>query len=1430
MPFSVKVQVGNDIRRFTDVRSFEDLLSLVQERFGRTLRPWLEFHDSDGDVLKVSSSSELEECVSLSASQGRLAKFVALPTAAEGGWELLECEDGCNAESKKALKGSALDYATSITFMLNGKEITVENPDPSKTLVDFLRYDMKLTGTKVGCAEGGCGVCSVVGSRGEGFTPVAFNSCLRPLCSMDGWSITTVEGLRKPGTGCCRSKALDATAYHPIQRKIADGNGVQCGFCTPGWVMTMYAALEKNKSKGTLDAAEIEHNFDGNLCRCTGYRPILQSFHDFATPSPLQAEDRHRSVHATLQKTKNGDDPVRRFVSEDKQLQWYAVSSLQQLSDLCKSEKASQTASFVCSSTAVRGIKKYYEGRGGDPVVLPPVSIDVSRIAELNLKPSVQQGPSGQFLKVGAAIPIAEVIDALEADGIAGILKTHISRIAGHQVRNVGTWAGNIGFVRSKPAFASDMAPALSALGTKLTVFSTSDSQQQEMAVEDFVWKAGSNVLIVDGQIPLPAETSGSVVSIFRCYKAAQRHVNSHSIVNACFLVTIDQKAKTFLSARLFFGALAGGLMRANQTEKALQGQPIQSTKLIDDLVAALSLDIEAAGGLTPGAVYSKDFCMGLAKAHIFRLLLSALDKIGALPAENASALSAFATIFSRPVLKALQAFDVPKEEAPVGEAIPKLTAILSASGEAMYPSDRFADVSNVLYGALVYSSQANCKLVSVDPSPALAMDGVVDVLTAADYPRGHTLQYGEPMFYAAGETVPCQGAPVAFVVARSLRQALAATVQVRQVWATSSVAPITDLQAAREQNTVVPMAQRQEAVQTLHKTGSLRQRRLPLHQANFSASRKDDMPALSGSMHQVTGEVKTGGQLHFYMEPQTCIATPDEEGSLEIWVGTQWPDWTQKSICQLLDIPAHKVNIKVRRVGGGFGGKITRQCHIAGACSIAALKLRQPVFASNERVADMRMTTGREETDISYTASCDDEGRLQSLHMDCHVNVGYLGTDAEGDIAMMINFSDNAFYCPDFKCNGTAYNSHTMPRTSARAPGVIQSVTAHGVVLEHIAMNLGLDFEWVQEQNFYKAGQKTPFGDVIGSATFNWTLPDVWNKLRKDSNFDQRREGIVNYNAANRWRKRGLAMTPIKYGMGLEAYTTSATVNIYSDGTVLVSHGGCEIGQGIHTKVAQVAANALRIDMSMIRIGDTTTDKIPNGVVTGGSGTSETCAQAAKLACEELYGRLKPYLDSEKDWKKAVSKAIGSAVNMSAIGFSTFQAEEGGINTYATYGAAASEVEIDVLTGEMEIRRVDILMDLGNQLNAAIDIGQLEGGFVMALGYFFTEQALFGSDGTFLNIGTWEYKIPSYCDVPQEFNVSLMNPAVPNPAGVMGSKASAEPPMSLAASAYFAVKSAIYAARSELGQGKTFFPLPIPSTVEEIQKACGVATKDLRI
>eukprot|EP00656_Telonema_subtile_P051412 TRINITY_DN6900_c0_g1_i3.p1 TRINITY_DN6900_c0_g1~~TRINITY_DN6900_c0_g1_i3.p1 ORF type:complete len:674 (+),score=212.13 TRINITY_DN6900_c0_g1_i3:82-2103(+) len=631
------------------------------------------------------------------------------------------------------------------------------------------------------------------------------------------------------------------------------------------------------------------------------------------------------------------------------------------------------------------------------------------------------------------------------------------------------------------------------------------------------------------------------------------------------------------------------------------------------------------------------------------------------------------------------------------------------------------------------------------------------------------------------------------------------------------------------------------DAVEELREQGGLTRRRVHPHidaQLTHAATKEDWSIAVASNHNDVdvdsaynfTGTVSTGAQRHFYMETQASVAVP-QEGAIEVHCSCQDLAYTNAAIAAVLKIPQHKVVIKMRRAGGGFGGKLNRHMPVAAAASVAAMKHGVPVAVQNERVADLSMTGGREPINAkSYSASFDSTGVLNSVDLDLTIDCGSFVGESVGDASMAVQFSDNVYYAAKYECKATPITSATAHGTSQRAPGVLQSQFIHECVIERVAHTLGLPHHVVQERNFYQVNQVTPYGDHIGTIDFDWTIPQLWKQLTDDTDLENRRTAVEAYNKANKWRKRGIATQPVKYGMGLPFYKSGATVNVYADGSVSVAHGGCEVGQGIHTIAAQVAAGTLGVPLSSVMVQDTDTSKIPHNTCTGGSGTTECTAEAVREACVELAATVKKYQkEPTTSWTDAVTLALAAGESLSAASWYSNGAKDNA-NAYATYGVAASEVEIDVLTGEVQLLRTDIVMDLGQALNPDIAIGQLEGGFVMAMGFLLTEEVLWAKDGEQLNLGSWNYKIPSAYDIPEVLNVSLLEGhRNTSRNAVLGSKACAEPAMPLAISAFFAVKQAIYSARVDRGN-TDFFDLNTPATVQAIATACLTQETDLDV
>jgi len=460
--------------------------------------------------------------------------------------------------------------------------------------------------------------------------------------------------------------------------------------------------------------------------------------------------------------------------------------------------------------------------------------------------------------------------------------------------------------------------------------------------------------------------------------------------------------------------------------------------------------------------------------------------------------------------------------------------------------------------------------------------------------------------------------------------------------------------------------------------------------------------------------------------------------------------------------------------------------------------------------------------------------GTVVALSINFYNNGGSSYDATLGCMDMCQLWADNSYYLPNYLSQGFCMKTNLPANTAMRAPGAVNSTFFIEAVMERVACELKMDPKAVREINFYQNGQTTPYLQPIT----NSELQACWTQLQTSCDYDNRLKAVQAFNAANRWRKRGIRISPCKYGIGVAGYQTGCIINILADdGTIQVCHGGVEIGQGVNTKVAQCIAYELGsfgVDMSLIAFSSTSTERIPNFTVTGGSATSETCSQAAIIACQSLKAMLQPIKDKNPDakWPQLCALALGAGCNLSATGYwSMPSGEVGGFPfTYFVWAAACSEVELDVLTGDLQVLRTDIMYDSGYSLNYAIDNGQIEGSFVQGLGFYFTEDVVINSSGRLVSNGTWDYKPPSSKDIPIQFNVSFLA-NTPNPAtnAILSSKASGEPPYLLAASAFFAAKDAIAARRADAGLSG-YFDLSVPATIDKIQTACAITVNDLNL
>ena len=612
---------------------------------------------------------------------------------------------------------------------------------------------------------------------------------------------------------------------------------------------------------------------------------------------------------------------------------------------------------------------------------------------------------------------------------------------------------------------------------------------------------------------------------------------------------------------------------------------------------------------------------------------------------------------------------------------------------------------------------------------------------------------------------------------------------------------------------------------------------------------RGDPEAAIKSAANQLTGTLTIGGQEHFYLEGQVSLAIPGDDGEMLVWSSTQYPAELQHGVAKMLGLDDARVVCKCRRMGGAFGGKESQAAQWAALAALAAHMTGRAAKMRLDRDDDMIMTGKRHDFQVDYAAGYDDTGVLCAVQTDLNARCG-----VSADLSLGVNdramfHADNAYYYPEVRITSRRVRTNTVSATAFRGFGGPQGMMFAEAMMDAIAVRTGLDPLDVRKRNLYRKGaDTTPYGQKVKSAT----LQRLTGQLEKTSAYRQRREDIISFNRNNRFLKKGLALTPVKFGISftlIHLNQAGALVNVYTDGSISVNHGGTEMGQGLNTKVAQVVAREFAVDFERVRITATSTAKVPNSSPTAASAGSDLNGMAARNACLTIKKRLvdlaagtygvKPaqvtFADGQVHMGKQtvsfaelVRAAYLARISLSATGFySTPKISwdrdkcEGRPFFYFANGAACSEVIIDTLTGEMRLVRADILHDAGRSLNPAIDIGQIEGGFVQGMGWLTTEELVFDDKGRLTTHAPSTYKIPTAFDVPEDFRVNLWASKGNREPTIYRSKAVGEPPLMLAISVFSAISNAIASLRPGVVP-----QLDAPATPEAIMQAVNAIRK----
>ncbi|XP_053452272.1 aldehyde oxidase isoform X3 [Nycticebus coucang] len=1246
-----------------------------------------------------------------------------------------------------------MEPGPALLFYVNGRKVTERNVDPEIMLLPYLRKKLRLTGTKYSCGGGGCGACTVMVSR---YSPTTkeirhypASACLIPICSLYGAAVTTVEGI-----------GSTKTRIHPVQERIAKCHGTQCGFCTPGMVMSIYSLL-RNQPEPTLD--QLTDALGGNLCRCTGYRPIIDACKTFCKSSgccqskengicsldqginglPEYEEENKTSPKLFSEEEFLPLDPTQELIfppelmimAENQpqstrvfrgdRMTWISPVTLK---ELLEAKFKYPQAPVVMGNTSV-GPEVKFKG------VFHPVVISPDRIEELSVV-----NHADNELTLGAGLSLAQVKNILadvvqklpeEKTQIYRALLKHLGTLAGSQIRNMASLGGHI----VSRHLDSDLNPLLAVGNCTLNLLSK-EGERHIPLNEQFLSKCpGADLkpqeILVS--VNIPYSRKWEFVSAFR---QAQRHQNALAIVNSGMRVFFGERDGIIRELSILYGGVGPSTICAKNSCQKLIGRPWNEEML--DAACRLVLDEVLLPGSAPGG--KVEFKRTLIISFLFKFYLEVSQTLKQMDPVHYPGLadkyeSALEDLHARHHWSRIKYQNVDQKQLPqdpIGHPIMHLSGMKHATGEAIFCDDMPA-VDRELFLTFVTSSRAHAKIVSIDLSEALNLPGVVDILTEEHLGCIKSCFFSESEKFLQTDKVTCVGQLVCAVIAESEVQAKRAAEQVKIVY--QDLEPL--------------ILTIEEAIQ---------------HNSFFEPERKLEYGNVDEAFKVVDqileGEIHMGGQEHFYMETQSMLAVPKgEDQEMDVYVSTQFPKFIQDMVASALKLPANKVMCHVRRVGGAFGGKIFKTGIMAAVTAFAANKHGCAVRCILERGEDMLITGGRHPYFGKYKAGFMNDGRILALDVEHYNNGGASLDESLFVIEMGLLKMDNAYKFPNLRCRGRACRTNLPSNTAFRGFGFPQAGLITESCITEVAAKCGLSPEKVRMINMYEDIDQTPYKQEIDAKN----LTQCWRECLAMSSYSQRKAAVEEFNSENHWKKKGLAVVPLKYPVGLcsvAAGQAAALVHIYLDGSVLVTHGGIELGQGVHTKMIQ-AQTAFEESVSLSAIG---------------------------------YFR---GYEADMNWEKG----------------------EGHPFKYFVYGAACSEVEIDCLTGDHKNLRTDIVMDVGRSINPALDIGQIEGAFTQGMGLYTMEELDYSPQGILYTRGPNQYKIPAICDIPTEFHISLLPPSQ-NSNTLYSSKGLGESGVFLGCSVFFALQDAVGAARRERGLSRPL-RLSSPLTPEKIRMAC---------
>eukprot|EP00756_Hemistasia_phaeocysticola_P010067 Hpha_TRINITY_DN14989_c0_g4::TRINITY_DN14989_c0_g4_i1::g.143164::m.143164/K00106/XDH; xanthine dehydrogenase/oxidase len=1108
------------------------------------------------------------------------------------------CSDASAGATAAAVPAGELPAGTDCIITLNGKQYTIspekDGVDGTTTVHDWIQRVVPSARMRRGCGFGYCGACTVMITYTDPATSktrsASVNSCLRSILSCNGQAITTAAGV---------GSVADP---HPVQKALAENSGTQCGMCSVGMVMALYSHLVENKDSGS-SALELESILDGNLCRCTGYRPIVDTYKQFAAGGTRPAADIHRKAgfgeameHRTAPPPFTGELPL-----PTPEVPGRPVAALRASVNGVEFIEATDEASLrsILSSLHKRATQPkdlwLVNGRTSQGLYQtrkPDVMVNIAIVPELQ-----QARTTGNGVWLGAGMTIADACSFLEtakpSEPAAEVFKriaTHGKLAPGTSIRNVASIGGNVAIVYEHQndadgPFPTEWPTLLNAADAQVEIFDVVAGTSSLHSLAEYFALDMKYKYIRGFQIP-DAPTG----VVYRSFKTGQRARYVHSFAAAAMRAVVTDGKIQAGSVRVVYGGLGKLPLRITEVETAMEGASVSdSTHFMRVVMPALDAAVSPCGGV--GGV---DYRMGLARNFLYKFYLGLQGD--AVAADLKSAAEPWLT---RGVTAGTQGFTADPAKFPIGKAMPKVDGLKQVTGQAQYVAD-IPLPAGTLHAAPVYNRTVGT-ITDVDVSVTKTMPGFKQFISAKDVPTGMGKGYLGDVF-ATGK-VDCLGKLVGIVLAERQEQAVAAARSVQVSYA----------------DAITPIVTCDQAI------------------AAGRLSKPDQGPQIGdvgkgfeGSDVVFTDVFELGNQYHYHLEKQSCLAVPGEGDSIVLHSATQMPNAVAATVAGTLNRTAGDVEVRLRRCGGGFGGKLGNSIPAACATALVSVIADAPVRFIWEYEDNLNCFGLRPSWKFVSTIGCNNDGKINAVQLRGYVNAG----ERDDEVA----FCKLAFYgacdnCYDIKnWDVTITSCYTdMPwNTAMRGPGWVPAIFNAEHLISAVAAKVGLPIDAIRSKNYYQKNAVTPYGMTLSS----WNIPELLQKAKTSCGYDARTAEVAAFNKANKWVKKGLALMPSKFSVGYSASKEGndkmfdALVQVNRDGSVSLMSGGTEIGQGLTTKVVQTVAYTLGVDPSKVVVMEQTTSVLSQlncDDVTGGSVSSEQSCRAAENCCHTINNLLAP-------------------------------------------------------------------------------------------------------------------------------------------------------------------------------------------------------------